>query len=721
MYQFIELIYKPERDIHLSESARKDECVNCGEPKESWLKGPYCPECAQFDDSDDITAPATEQPPSRLPSQPPPQPPSQPPSQNKGRMLTPQTRLDLQCKICKQSTREDKLLPCDECGKVYHTDCLVPPLLSILSDSWTCEACQFDTRRKAGEQLVEAVLGDNDDLILLCDSENCKRAYHTYCLQPPLKEIPKEDWYCPLHQTERKESTNEMRVAIKSTATKEAAKPLPKVNLPVKTSHARAPVKISKRSPPQKSPTTKQVVEGGSQKGGAPRQVVERGIQKEEATERVVDGGNELRGMKFGLVGFESSEEAMELAKKAESLGAIFNRVMEKKLTDRNAPSFHTDLVVIEPETIKKIFTEHHYLNDWKLLYPNLKFSRGLRYLDRCCTSGTLLKPHHSEILFEDGGIVLMAPDAFENTNIMSKLTSLLSEEKKKRLGNVWSIKILQSTIESLRRKWNQKPLGILPTIHKRLFTHTTDRLTSTPCKRLNDVRGKERRKMTETDVQLGRDSVNGVAIMIGREDGRQESIFQQAMRTSIDYAHLRRHVVILSEDQEIKEQGLRQRLLCMNLEMLQRFLTNQHSIRESRPGLVYPQSTATASKENNTPVKIVNTAFTLNESPAPVKTVNAAPSIETELIGARPDEAIEEEMNEVDRMRPMRHTKAPMRYKQYLCGNVYTQIIQKTQGGKRLLIFNINISVISCILCSLQYPSSDSVSCIWSKGGQSN
>ncbi|PRP74954.1 hypothetical protein PROFUN_15077, partial [Planoprotostelium fungivorum] len=30
------------------------------------------------------------------------------------------------------------------------------------------------------------------------------------------------------------------------------------------------------------------------------------------------------------------------------------------------------------------------------------------------------------------------------------------------------------------------------------------------------------------------------------------------------------------------------------------------------------------------------------------------------------------------------------------------------------LLIFYINISVITCVLCSLQYPSSDSVSCIW-------
>ena len=38
--------------------------------------------------------------------------------------------------------------------------------------------------------------GDDEAMMLLCDG--CDDSYHTYCLFPPLKEIPKGDWRCPL-------------------------------------------------------------------------------------------------------------------------------------------------------------------------------------------------------------------------------------------------------------------------------------------------------------------------------------------------------------------------------------------------------------------------------------------------------------------------------------------------------------------------------------------
>ena len=41
-------------------------------------------------------------------------------------------------------------------------------------------------------------LGVEDHRLLLCDHyDRCRRAYHTYCLTPPLAAVPEGDWYCP--------------------------------------------------------------------------------------------------------------------------------------------------------------------------------------------------------------------------------------------------------------------------------------------------------------------------------------------------------------------------------------------------------------------------------------------------------------------------------------------------------------------------------------------
>ena len=37
--------------------------------------------------------------------------------------------------------------------------------------------------------------GDQEESMLLCDG--CDDAFHTFCLLPPLAEIPKGDWRCP--------------------------------------------------------------------------------------------------------------------------------------------------------------------------------------------------------------------------------------------------------------------------------------------------------------------------------------------------------------------------------------------------------------------------------------------------------------------------------------------------------------------------------------------
>ena len=38
---------------------------------------------------------------------------------------------------------------------------------------------------------------DTDDQLLICEKD-CGRGFHTFCLKPPLKDIPKGAWFCPV-------------------------------------------------------------------------------------------------------------------------------------------------------------------------------------------------------------------------------------------------------------------------------------------------------------------------------------------------------------------------------------------------------------------------------------------------------------------------------------------------------------------------------------------
>lgn len=45
------------------------------------------------------------------------------------------------CEHCCKATGEDKLLYCDDCDKAYHTFCLNPPLKTVPSCGWKCKDC----------------------------------------------------------------------------------------------------------------------------------------------------------------------------------------------------------------------------------------------------------------------------------------------------------------------------------------------------------------------------------------------------------------------------------------------------------------------------------------------------------------------------------------------------------------------------------------------------
>lgn len=103
----------------------------------------------------------------------------------------------VKCQKCHEAGDEDLLLLCDSqfCSAALHTYCNDPPLDSVPEEEWLCP-----------QHAIVATIycpvcsgGENEDLILLCDYEGCTQGYHMYCLEPPLDAVPEREWFCPIH------------------------------------------------------------------------------------------------------------------------------------------------------------------------------------------------------------------------------------------------------------------------------------------------------------------------------------------------------------------------------------------------------------------------------------------------------------------------------------------------------------------------------------------
>ena len=50
------------------------------------------------------------------------------------------------CLMCGCGTAEDRLLLCDGCDDSYHTFCLIPPLHDVPKGDWRCPKCLAQVR-----------------------------------------------------------------------------------------------------------------------------------------------------------------------------------------------------------------------------------------------------------------------------------------------------------------------------------------------------------------------------------------------------------------------------------------------------------------------------------------------------------------------------------------------------------------------------------------------
>ncbi|CAH2074458.1 unnamed protein product, partial [Iphiclides podalirius] len=99
------------------------------------------------------------------------------------------------CEVCQQG---GEIILCDTCPRAYHLVCLEPELEETPEGRWSCPHCEAEGNQDQEDddehQEFCRICKDGGEL-LCCDS--CPSAYHRFCLNPPLEEVPDGEWKCP--------------------------------------------------------------------------------------------------------------------------------------------------------------------------------------------------------------------------------------------------------------------------------------------------------------------------------------------------------------------------------------------------------------------------------------------------------------------------------------------------------------------------------------------
>merc|ERR1712087_176710 len=99
------------------------------------------------------------------------------------------------CEVCQQG---GEIILCDTCPKAFHLVCLDPELEEAPEGKWSCPNCEKNGEEEEEEEEDDhmeycKMCGDGGDL-LNCDS--CTVANHSFCVYPPLWEVPEGEWHC---------------------------------------------------------------------------------------------------------------------------------------------------------------------------------------------------------------------------------------------------------------------------------------------------------------------------------------------------------------------------------------------------------------------------------------------------------------------------------------------------------------------------------------------
>ncbi|XGW08722.1 hypothetical protein V3C99_011215 [Haemonchus contortus] len=103
------------------------------------------------------------------------------------------------CEVCRQG---GEIILCDTCPRAYHTVCVDSEMEQAPEGEWSCPHCEEhgpppppkeEEPVKVNMEYCRVCKGTGS--LLCCD--NCPSSFHAYCINPPLEEVPEDEWLCP--------------------------------------------------------------------------------------------------------------------------------------------------------------------------------------------------------------------------------------------------------------------------------------------------------------------------------------------------------------------------------------------------------------------------------------------------------------------------------------------------------------------------------------------
>ncbi|KAL6735240.1 hypothetical protein Aduo_005699 [Ancylostoma duodenale] len=101
------------------------------------------------------------------------------------------------CEVCRQG---GEIILCDTCPRAYHVVCVDPEMEQAPEGEWSCPYCEEHGPPTREEEPVKVNMEycricKGTGSLLCCD--NCPSSFHAYCINPPLEELPEDEWLCP--------------------------------------------------------------------------------------------------------------------------------------------------------------------------------------------------------------------------------------------------------------------------------------------------------------------------------------------------------------------------------------------------------------------------------------------------------------------------------------------------------------------------------------------